>query len=201
MRAFWKKDGVVCLKLKENLYTLAQMVDESAYMRFYAISNHEDVWGKIDLNTVAPLFCVSVGNALIQHLGVRRVPDKEVIPSHAPFERYFIKPNINYEGPFVYLGGKLIDKGENAQEDMTRAPVKISDLSVSKHLDVIHQHELTPMWGDKDSAARLIHFFETGENFNGLKEAVFPELEKIDHHVNRDTETYRAIKKIYATKP
>lgn len=101
MRAFWKKDGVVCLKLKENLYTLAQMVDESAYMRFYAISNHEDVWGKIDLNTVAPLFCVSVGNALIQHLGVRRVPDKEVIPSHAPFERYFIKPNINYEGPFV----------------------------------------------------------------------------------------------------
>jgi hypothetical protein len=176
MRAFWKKDGVVCVKLKDDLFTLAQMVDGTAYMRFYAIFRREDAWKGVDLNAVSALFCVPVGNVLLQKLCVRRVPADEVAPSHVPFERYFIKPHLNYEGPFVFRGGKLIDLGEYAEGDSTRAPIVIPDLNVKDHREVIHKHELTNMWGDKDTALRLIHFFETGVDRNDLKENVFPEL-------------------------
>ena len=49
MRAFWKKGSVISLKLKENLYSLAQMVNPSAKMRFYNVFNDKDEWSSMAL--------------------------------------------------------------------------------------------------------------------------------------------------------
>ena len=60
MRAFWKKNAVISLRLRDKLYSLSQMVDDHAYMRFYSMFRDCDEWDEIDINNGNPIFCVSV---------------------------------------------------------------------------------------------------------------------------------------------
>jgi hypothetical protein len=176
MRAFWKKNSLVCLKIRNDLFTIGQMVDHSAHMRFFDIFSKEDSWANIDLNSKTSLFCVPVGNVVVQKLATRSIPASEVQPSSTPFERYFIKPHINYRGTPLFLGGSLVDLGPEGEIDSTVAPRIIENLDIKSHLTEIRKHELTNMYGDLDIAKRLCNFRETGVDRNELKEQIFPEF-------------------------
>lgn len=181
MRAFWKKDCVVSLRLTGDLYSLAQMVNTVSKMRFYNIYKDRDEWGGTDLNNVEPLFCVSVGNVVIQRLGQRRVPPKEVVPDRKPCDRLFIDPFENIEGynlrgEFLWRGGRLVDLGEGSMGIARSAQTVIQKLSFEKDRDAIEKYELSGMWGADQIANRLLTFRSTGINRDPMKAKVFPEL-------------------------
>lgn len=193
MRANWKKGNVISLKIAENVYTLAQMANDSAKMRFFDIFHKNDVWENIDLNNVKELFCVAVGNIVIQKLGVRRIPDKKLIKSKLPCEGLFISPHMNPEGyrlrkEFIWKGGKLVDEGEDAIEAAYSATVIIENLNIKEHYDLIIKYELENMYGDIDIKERLLNYLNTGINIDSMKFKIFPGLEEVYRKNRTDIE-------------
>jgi len=182
MRAVWKKDKVISLELEENIYTIAQLVNPIAEMQFFAIFNKEDKWENIDLNQIDPLFCVSVGNVVMQRLGVRKLSNKEAKPKTGGFKHYFIKPGDNADGyrlrdEFMWSGGRLVDVGEDCEIDSYYAPTVIENLTVEEHRTEILTYEFSNMYGDNHAKERLLHFYNTGINRDMMKKMVFPELD------------------------
>jgi hypothetical protein len=170
-RVIWKENALVNLKLKVDLFTIGQML-RGAYMRFYNIQSTDGCWKNIDLNEVESLFTVPIGNVVLQQLATGKIKDKTVIPSIAPFEKYWIKPKVNNDGGSVFKGGKLIERipGVPIQD----VPVIKKHLKVDEDWEIIDKYELTNMWGAHDLSERLIRFFETGDKTDYYKAEVFP---------------------------
>ena len=181
MRAFWKKGSVISLKLRDDLYCLAQMVNPTAKMRFYNVFNDKDEWSFIDLNFKDVLFCVPIGNIVLQKLGVRKIPHAEVVPSKEPCERLFINIGNNAEGyrlrgEFIWRGGNLVDEGYDADNAAYSSPVVIRNLDVVVHREIILKFELENMYGDVHVRDRLVKYYETGVNIEPMKFDIFPGL-------------------------
>jgi hypothetical protein len=184
-RVVWKKNDLVNIQLRDNLYTIGQMLT-SPEMRFYDIFNSDGAWQNLDLNKIEPLFSVFVGNVINKSLIQGKIKSTTVIPSSKPNERYWIKPYTildygHYKGDrfnFHFLGGKLIDLVPDADGILstTRAPIIKEDLTLPQDRKLIEQYELTNMWGDVDLRDRLCRYFDTGINRDDLKFEVFPGL-------------------------
>ena len=84
-----EKNDLVNIQLRDDLYTIGQMLI-SPVMRFYDISNTDGVWNDIDLNNVKLLFRVFVGRVINKYLIHSEIKSPTVIPSSAPYERYWI---------------------------------------------------------------------------------------------------------------
>ena len=180
MRAIWKRDKIISLKLRDNLYSLAQIVNSVAKMRFYNLFHDKYEWHRTDLNDIEPLFCVFVGNVVMQRLGLRSIPPKEVLTRFAPCERLFIQVGDNAEGyrlrnEFFWKSGNLVDLDENGKGTCYCAPVVISNLNVQSHHEIIIKHELTNMYGE-DAKDRLLTYVDSGVNMDSLKFKIFPDL-------------------------
>lgn len=59
-RLRWKENDILNIKLKENLFTIAQMSYEECFMMFFAIYNEDGMWENIDLEKTKNLFCLPV---------------------------------------------------------------------------------------------------------------------------------------------
>jgi hypothetical protein len=169
-RITWKEGDLVSLKLKDDLYTIAQML-RRPYMRFFDLSTRDGQWKDVDLNQVKVLFSVLVGNVVLQELGDGKIKDKSVKPSQLPFEKRWIRPRLNFEGGSPFKGGDLVDVDPNV--GYVHAPIIKENLSIARDPDVIAKHELVNMWGARDLAERLVRYFETGRDHNPMKEKVF----------------------------
>lgn len=183
-RIIWKVGDVVSIKLREDLYTLGQMLT-SPVMRFYDISNSNGVWDSVDLNITPSLFRVFVGKAINKGLVVEKVQSRLVIPSDKPYEPHWIKPYTltmdedhypGQQGDFPFMGGRVIDLGPDGGVSTTSAPVVKEDLSLPDDRELIETLELTNMWGSEDLGDRLRRYFDSGVNRDDLKFEVFPEL-------------------------
>jgi hypothetical protein len=188
-RIIWKSGGLLSIKLREGLFTIAQMLT-SPLMRFYDISSKDGQWEHVDLNQVASLCRVMVASRLInKYLVHEKIKNKTVIPSSRPFERYWIDPYAPphpfYPGyywardgknSFTFMGGRLIDLGPNEDLCVTKAPTVKENLQLPQDREIIEQYELTNMWSHEDLGARLIRYFDTGINRDDLKFEVFPGL-------------------------
>ncbi|MCW7548634.1 hypothetical protein OO184_11960 [Photorhabdus sp. APURE] len=125
-RIVWKSGDLVNIKLRDNLYTIGQMLTSPA-MRFYNICNMDGIWKDVDLNDITPLFRVFVGNVINKYLVQEKIKDKSVILSSKPYEPYWIKPYssmdvgsyLGKKGDFLFMGGKLIDLGPDGNISVT----------------------------------------------------------------------------------
>ena len=182
MRAVWKKNKVISINLDTNIYSLAQMVNNSALMQFFDIFHHKDEWESIDLNKAGCLFLVAFGNIVIQRLGIRKLSRKEAIPKKGDWNHFFIRPFINAEGvqkgEFLWLGGELVDVGKELELDPYYAPVVVPELKIPEHCDLIINNEFDNMYGDTQVKDRLLRFYKEGINEEHMKEKVFPDLYK-----------------------
>ncbi|MBP5078789.1 hypothetical protein HUS84_33915, partial [Pseudomonas chlororaphis] len=79
-RIVWKKGDVVSVKLRDDSFTLAQMLT-SPVMRFYAVHNTDNVWEDVDLNHEQILFSVFVGAVVLKNMVVDKVKNKSVVAS------------------------------------------------------------------------------------------------------------------------
>ncbi len=174
-RVTWKENALVSIKLRDNLYTIGQML-ASPTMRFFDVANKDGVWHSIDLNQVKPLFQVFVGQVVMQKLVTEKIKNVSVIASRMPAEPRWIKPHINYDGGCVFKGGKLIDIGVAGEIETTEAPVIMSNLRLPEDREIIENCELTNMWGEQDLSDRLCRYFDKGINRDDLKFEVFPDL-------------------------
>ncbi|ABS46467.1 MULTISPECIES: hypothetical protein [Yersinia pseudotuberculosis complex] len=183
-RIIWKVGDLVNIKLRDDLYTIGQMLTSPA-MRFYKISNGNGVWEDIDLNKVEVLFRVFVGNVVNKHLVKDKIDKKSVVASDKPYEPYWIKTYTltmdgeHYKGDrfsFPFLGGKIIDLGPDGNVSVTQAPIIKEDLALPQDRELIEKYELTNMWGHEDLSDRLCRYFDTGINRDDLKFEVFPGL-------------------------
>ncbi|ETS29881.1 hypothetical protein BB987_17160 [Photorhabdus temperata] len=182
-RIVWKSGDLINIKLRDNLYTIGQMLTSPA-MRFYNTHNMDGIWRNVDLNDTTPLFCVFVGNTINKYLVQGKIKDKSVIPSNEPYEPYWIKPYssmdvgsyLGKKGDFLFMGGKLIDLGPDGNISVTQAPILKEDLSLPEDRELIEKCELTNMWGPESLRERLCRYFDTGINRDDLKFEVFPGL-------------------------
>lgn len=183
MKSFWKKDAVISIKLTEDCYSLAQMVNDNAQMRFFPIFNQIDSWEGINLDAIKPAFSVFVGSVVVQKLGQRRVTSKEVTPDKSLCDQIFIEPISNAEGyrvrnEFWDKGGNLVDLGVDARTAGCDAPVVKSELNLENDLQDILKYEMTNMWGDNNIRNRLLMQKERGINIDQYKFFIFPGLLK-----------------------
>lgn len=174
-RIVWKENALVNIKLRENLYTIGQLL-VSPIVRFYDIATKDGAWEAVDLNNVKPLFQVYIGQVVLQRLVVGKIKEKSVIPSSLPFSPLWIDAHTNYDGSFLWRGGKLVDVGPEGKIDAWEAPVIKQHLHLPDDREIIENVELTNMWGDLDLSDRLCRYFDTGVNRDDLKFEVFPGL-------------------------
>lgn len=172
-RIIWKENSLVNIKLREDLFTIGQLL-RSPFIRFYKIQSSDGCWKNVDLNNIEPLFTVMIGNVVFQKLVTEKIKEKTVIFSNLPFEKYWIDAHLNFEGGYPFKGGKLIELDPNI--GTTQAPIIKEDLDFIKDREIIDKYELTNMWGAEDLAERLTYFFDTGKDHNSHKEKIFPGL-------------------------
>ncbi|WP_454836517.1 hypothetical protein [Pseudomonas lini] len=173
-RITWKEGDVVSLKLRDDLYTVGQMIKNSV-MRFYDVKSVNGIWSDLVLEDSKILFSGFVGKVVSQRLAVEKLQPATplVLSDH---ERYWLRPHVNFEGGFPFRGADLIDTGKDCAIDYSLAPVLQKELKLSKNRDAIEKYELTNMWGDEDLSDRLCRYFDTGLNRDDLKFEVFPGL-------------------------
>ncbi|WP_243465141.1 hypothetical protein [Photorhabdus temperata] len=102
-RIVWKHNHLVNIKLRDNLYTIGQMLN-SVEMQFYDVCNTDGVWKNIDLNQVSILFRILVVNAVYK-LMPDKIKDKSVVPNTQSYNNYWIKPYSSFDGDH-YPGDK-----------------------------------------------------------------------------------------------
>ena len=169
-RVTWKENALISLKLRDDLFTIAQMLT-SPFLRLFKVSNKDGVWRNLDLNKVEVLFCVLVGQVVLQQLCEGKVRDRSVIPSSLPFPKLWMRPYLNFDGGFPFIGARLIELDPN--KGYTTAPVVKDWLRPKADAELIKKYELTNMWGASDLRERLIRYFDTGIDRDELKEKVF----------------------------
>ncbi|MGE8159716.1 hypothetical protein ACQKRQ_06095 [Paraburkholderia sp. NPDC080076] len=157
----------------------------SPAMQFYDIRSPDGCWKDVDLNLVAPLFRVFVGNVILKNLVKSKIRDESIIAGGDLSDSLWIKPYTltmdghHYKGDrysFPFLGGKLIDLGKRGDIGVTLAPVIREDLELPNDRELIEKYELTNMWGEDDLCDRLCRYFDCGINRDDLKFEIFPGL-------------------------
>ena len=169
-RVTWKENTLISLKLRDDLFTIAQML-RSPFLRLFKVSTKDGGWRNLDLNRVEVLFCVVVGRIVLQQLCEGKVRDRSVIPSALPFQKLWIRAYVNFDGGFPFIGGKLIEV-DPTKDDMT-APIVKDWLLPKADAELIAKYELTNMWGADGLRKRLVRYFDTGIDRHELKEKVF----------------------------
>jgi len=183
-RIIWTPGDLVSIKLRDDLYTIGQMLP-GPVMRFYDIRSADGKWRNIDLNSIGHLFQAFIATRLINvNLTQGKIKDLSVIADRRPFESllivaYTIIDGDHYKGTrdsFVFLGGKIVDIGVDGKIGYTLAPVIKENLSLPEDRKLIEKYELAHMWNHEDLSDRLCRYFDTGINRDDLKFEVFPEL-------------------------
>ena len=168
----WRDGTVLNFKLREDLYTLAQM-RIVGYLCFFDIRSADGRWTGVRLDDVETLFCIIVSDARLKPLIVGKLPPSAVAPSTKPMTTVFIKPYLYTGGGHPFRGGDLIQIDERGET--TSRPIIQRNLTAERDDDVIRRHELTNMWVEAEKVReRLIRYFDTGVNWDPHKEKVFP---------------------------
>lgn len=160
---------MISIKLRSDLFTLAQMRDNNL-MEFFDISRPADQWDGVDLNHVAVLFCNYVADGRIKSLF-------ESFPSNVvPNQRNVVKRMLSFlvKGAGQY-GVDLIELDDRYSS--VEARVVQHDLSPVSDRQLILGHELAGMVGDPVKLhKRLLRYFETGQDVDDAKAFIFPAL-------------------------
>ena len=164
----WKDGTVINVKLREDLFTLAQMRLNHC-MQFFDIRNSDGIWQGIDLNSIKPLFCAFVAENRLKPLFVETLPGDKVIPNHRPMPNRMIKYRFGGEGNNK---ADLVELDEGSSG--INARVIRANLTTENDLDTIYKYEYVGMIGDPEKLRkRLVRYFDTGVNWDDSKAFIF----------------------------
>jgi hypothetical protein len=166
----WTPNTILSIKLKDNLFTLAQM-RENHLMQFFNIQNNNGNWHDADLNLVEPLFCIYVAESRIKLLFDSIVTHTSIKPNGRPTPKWMLSA-------FPIIDSKykcrvdLIELDDNY--DSTESIVIRENLLPTKDTEELQRFELDGMWGNPQKLAkRLIHYFDNGFDWDETKSFIF----------------------------
>ena len=169
MRVIWKPGDLVNLQLRNNMFTIGQMLG-SPYMRFYKVHNDNGKWGDLDLRNEEELFTVPVARGFLQKRGVGKIKKGVVASDDCTISEYWIRASLNRRG------GDLVqidpDKGSRGFEDTV-----IIDGIKSDDRETLMNYEFTNVRLDQELTERLILCLEAGRNLDPFKQKVFPDAD------------------------
>lgn len=171
-RITWVQDAVFSLKIRDDLFTLAQM-RRNHIMQFFDVRSGTGAWADIDLNSVRSLFFIFVAENKLKPLIEEKIDASRVAPDRHPIPRLMLSAVIGNEGNY---GANLIELDDDYSTDGKRT-IK-ANLSQSGDIDLIHRYEMAGMVGDPEKIkSRLIRFFDTGVNWDDAKSFLFKGIE------------------------
>ena len=170
-RFVWKEGGLASFKLKEDLFTIGQML-KSPYLLFFKVKSSDGKYNPIDLNEAPELFTVPVTRSFLQRRGVEKIKKGVVAKSNPILYEYWIQPRIWYGGDYVWKGGDLV------KIDPKVGDLGMDNIVINRDIDpddkeILEKYELTNVLTDKFLTARLILCLEHGKNIDPLKEKIF----------------------------
>ena len=169
-RINWQENDVLNIKISDNLFTVAQMLKEP-YLMFFQISNMDGQWKELHLSEIPNLFCIPVAREFLTKRVENKVKSDNVADSSIQIPKFWIIPHLNFDGGFLYKGGKLIELDPKVGE--TNSLVLKNNLLIDIDKEIIEKCELTNLWGDEDLINRLVVYFTKGINEDPLKKKVF----------------------------
>src|SRR5262245_52857284 len=159
-RIVWKENDLVNIRLKENLFTIGQLL-RAPYILFFKLSNENGEWNGVDLDRVPELFSVSVARDFLQKTVTGKIKNGVKPKSDAAVPALWIKPKLWFGGGLPWKGGDLIKVdpavGVTGSDEIVKKDIQPSDK------EILDKYELTNMWSYGDLAERLIRFYETGQ--------------------------------------
>lgn len=168
----WKENSILSIKLKDNLYTLAQMRCNHL-MEFFDVSREDSLWSSMDLTNELVIFCVYVAESRIKPLFDRVLPSGSVIPNSRPVAKIMLSAIIEEGGKY---GADLVEL-DGSYDSVSPIIIK-RDLDKNIDIDLIRSYELTGMVGSPEKLkARLIRYFESGVNWDDSKNFLFPGIQ------------------------
>lgn len=166
-KVVWKEGALLTFQLKENLFTIGQMLKDP-YVCFYAISRTEP---DIKPQEEKILFIVPVARNFLQ----KRTVKKENKPKNlkkVDLPSIWIRPIDNNQGGFPWKGGDLVEIDHSVGDlGIDNKVIKYNIDNSDK--DTLSKYELTNIWTDGALLARLILCFEKNQSIDPLKEKIF----------------------------
>lgn len=169
-KLMWKTDRVVSIKLRENLYTLAQM-RVNTLVQFFDIQSENGIWDSTDLNLVNPIFCIYLSDAPLNELAHKILIDK-ITPNLRAIPNRMLTADYAYRDGVLEFSVRLVQLTER-YESLGAVTIQEQVLP-GNDLDLIYSHEFVGMEGStKKLLTRLTRFFDTGVNWDEQKSFVF----------------------------
>ena len=183
-RFVWKKDRVISIKVKGNLYVLAQLVGEPPLVAFYNFFSDSNDWGDINLHSSDVLFVAYVADNCIKRSGFHNVNninpcEKIIVPSYwihpysegsrfVKFQNSTTKSEIEFLTLGDNPGGKLIEieVGRGVYDN------PIIEESISDDA-TINQYELESLRMYPELNERLYLCHKLGESIDPAKDIAF----------------------------
>lgn len=167
-----KEGAVLSVQIEENLFTIAQM-RENSLMEFFDLKSSSNNWNSVDLNLLDSLFCIFVADNKIKSLLVENLSPSQATPSRKNTPKLMLKTVFGNHGvhgadlieltsDYSNIGGRVVKRNLNLQND----------------IELIHKYELVGMLGDPEELKRrLIRYFDTGINWDDTKKYIFSGIE------------------------
>lgn len=182
----WKKGTVISVEARENIFFLAQMLEEP-YLYFFDIHNTSHQWEISCLENTKPLFCVPVVRQFLKSSNIKKM---DITANNAlEFPSNWIQKNIEAQMYTIW---------EGTEDEMTFAMSKVGGCLVERTLttnaqdyieikkinnnddDIIDSNELTSLRCYPELNERLYLSYLLGKNVDPLKDLIFqrPMLEE-----------------------
>lgn len=182
----WKKGTVISVEARENIFFLAQMLEEP-YLYFFDIHNTSHQWEISCLENTKPLFCVPVVRQFLKSSNIKKM---DITANDAlEFPSNWIQKNIEAQMYTIW---------EGTEDEMTFAMSKVGGCLVERTLttnaqdyieikkinnnddDIIDSNELTSLRCYPELNERLYLSYLLGKNVDPLKDLIFqrPMLEE-----------------------
>lgn len=170
-RFIWKEGGIVSFKVKEDLFTIGQML-KSPYVCFFQIQSPDGTFADVDLNATLELFVIPVARDFLQKRLYERISEGVKAKQDLALPELWIMPKMAFGGDFPWKGGDLV-KIDHAVGDLGMANKVVKRSIKADEKEILEKYELTSVWTDQGLVERLILCFGSGKNINPFKDRIF----------------------------
>lgn len=182
-RITWKQDVVISIKLKDDLFVLAQML-KSPYMAFLNAFSKTDSWSEIDLEQVSILYIKGVTKHFLKNSEIKK--ENAVTPkSNLDLPKFWLQQGAGSNEKTIWHGTpdemNIMYIGEEGcriiENDISKAGSQKIDYSAEYFKDgkckEVDMYELSCLGVYPETNERLIlcHLFD--KNVDPLKDLIF----------------------------
>ena len=162
--------AIIAVKIKENLYTLAQARENNLFEFFDEKMDTEDAWRGIDLTSSKSLFCMYVASSKMRGVFLKLKAKNSISPSKNPTIKTMLSadPVVGRKYASIVNLVDLPSDFDSVGEKLVK-----HDLQPSTNNIDLCRYELTGMVGSKYIINRLIKYYDEGVNWDVQKDFIF----------------------------